>query len=229
MGILGRIDRLVRGNLTELIDRMIDPAKEVELLITEMQDGMREAKKALVGASAEAKQCEQRASELREEIERWQRRAEQALQRDDEGLAREALRQRHILEQEQTRMHQLYSEQKGHMEQLKRSLKSLEARLGEANLRKGTLKQRARAAKKGHQTLAGGEAFERFDRLESEVAVLEQVSDLTASDGVRDAELEARFAQMERENPQVEDELAELKRRLEAESGQGKRTDTAGR
>lgn len=226
MGILGRIDRLVRGNINELIDKMTDPAKEVELLIVEMQDGLRQAKAELISATAEAKQCEQRISELAQEVERWERRAEQAVGAGEDELARRALRQKLTLEQDQARTKRLVLEQWTRVDELKRSLKLLEAKLEDARLGKETLKHRARAAKKGGGALGAGGAFEQFEQLESRVAAMEEASELTAGRDAGDAELDAQFARLERETggrtgaaaealDPVDDELAELKRRVE--------------
>lgn len=214
MGILKRINRAIRGNLNELIDKMTDPAKEVDLLIVQMQDGLREAKAEVISASAQAKQAERRVTELDADVARWQSRAEQAVRAGDDELARKALQQKRVVEQDRARAKDAELKQLSYVEELKEALRALDARLTDAQLRQETIKQRARATKQGGGKLAGGKAFEQFDQLEGRLNAMEEAAELVQGSEGREAELDARFARMERENPQVDDELAELKRRL---------------
>ncbi|MBW2733323.1 MAG: PspA/IM30 family protein [Deltaproteobacteria bacterium] len=187
MGILGRINRVIKGNINEVLDKMSDPAKEVDLLISEMADGLKQAKEEVIGATASAKRNEMHAADRLREVERWQGRAEQAVQSGDDQLAREALGRKMTCDRELELANRAVAEQRGYVDELKTSLKALEARLQDVKLRKESIKQRARAAKDGEQPLKGGEAA-----------------------------TEAKFARLEREkNPEVEDELSELKRRIE--------------
>ena len=86
-----------------------------------------------------------------------------------------------------------------------------------AKLRKESLKQRARAAKQGKSPtdLAGGKAFDKFDQLESRIDAMEEMQELTESMEARDLATEAKFSKLDQKNPEIEDELAELKRRME--------------
>jgi phage shock protein A len=91
MGILGRINRVIKSNVSEMLDSVTDPAKEVELLISEMEKGLRQGKEEVVSATADVKRAEMQVAELERDSERWQKRAEQAVRSGDDGLAREAL------------------------------------------------------------------------------------------------------------------------------------------
>jgi phage shock protein A len=219
MGILGRINKVVKGNLNELIDKMSDPAKEVDLLIFEMREGLREAKAEVVTASAEAKRAERRVLELEEEVERWQQRAEQAVRLGDDDLARRALQQKAVVQRDHGEARTAQLAQWSYVEELKQSLKELDKRLEDAQRRKETIKQRARAAREGEGTgLAGGRAFADFERLEARIAGAEEAADvIEQSEGRSAAALDAEFSKLERENPPVDDELAELKRRMKQE------------
>lgn len=221
MGILGRINRVIKSNVNDLMDRMTDPAKEVDLLIVEMEAGLKQAREEVVSTTATAKRTEIERKRLEDEVDRWQRRAEQAVRAGDDGLAREALVQKGSVERELGAAVRAHQEQLGHVAELKDALKELELRLKDVRLRKESLKQRARAAKEGGQRgLAGAKAFEEFDRLESRIEAMEEMQDIDASGAAREAATEAKFARLEREagHPEMEDELAALKRRMEEES-----------
>lgn len=219
MGILGRINRVIRSNVNELVDRMSDPAKEIDLLIVEMEEGLKKAREEVVSTTAMAKRTELECKRLEEEVERWQRRAEQAVRAGDDQLAREALGQKMTVDQELGAAGRAHQEQLAHIAELKGSLKALEIKLKDVKLRKESLKQRARAAKEGKKGLAGGKAFEEFDRLESRIEAMEEIGEIDASMEAREAATAAKFARLEREagHPEMEDELAELKRRMAEE------------
>ena len=55
MGILSRINRVIKSNVNELVDKMSDPAKEIDLLIVDMEKGLKEAREEVISASASAK------------------------------------------------------------------------------------------------------------------------------------------------------------------------------
>lgn len=216
MGILGRINRVIQSNLNELLDSMADPGKEVDLLIFDMEQGLKEARQEVVAATAEVKQVERRVEELDGSIVNWQARAEQAVRASDDTLAREALQKKASVQRERALADKARLKQIGYVMELKESLKALDTRLKDVKLRKESLKQRARAVKGGGESpLSGGRAFAEFDRLEARIEGEEEAQQLAASSQQRDAELEARFARLADENPQVDDELAELKRRME--------------
>ncbi len=218
MGILGRIQTVVRSNVNAMLDKMTDPAKEIDLLVAEMEQHLKKAREEVVSCAATAKRAGQRAAELEAERERWQRRAEQAVRAGDDGLAKEALDRRMGVERDHQAACKLKEEQEAYVEQLKSSLRDLKAKITEVKGRKETLKARAKAAKEGRGTnLQGGKAFDDFRRVEDRIEAMEAEGDLTAGTDGRDAAVEAKFARLEGPDPKVEDALAELKRKLDGE------------
>jgi phage shock protein A len=219
MGILSRINTVIKSNVNAAIDRMTDPAKEIDLLIVDMEKNVKQAKEEVISVAASAKRTGMRCDGLRGELETWQRRAEQAVRAGDDELAREALRERQQKQVELAQAERSLAEQDSYVDQLKQSLKALEARVKEVKAKKGTLKERARAAKEGRSSLQGGKAFKDFERLEDRIEALETEASLSESLDARDAATEAKFASLEEEqgDPKIEDALAELKRKLDEE------------
>jgi phage shock protein A len=218
MGILGRINSVIKSNMNSLMDKMTDPAKEIELLITEMEENLKKAREEVVTCAATAKRAAQKAQQLEIELDKWQRRAEQAVHAGDDTLAKEALEQRMHVDKDREIALKLQHEQEAYVEQLKGSFKALEAKIAEVKGRKESLKARAKAAKEGRAGLKGGKAFEDFQRLEDRIESMEAEGDATAGTDARDAVVEAKFAKLEgaQANPKVEDALADLKRQLDS-------------
>jgi len=217
MGILSRINTVIKSNVNDVLDRMTDPAKEIDLLIIDMEKSVKQAREEVISVAATAKRGAMQRDRLKEETETWMRRAEQAVRAGDDVLAREALAEKQAKDAELQQAERAVLEQEAYVEQLKSSLKALEARVKEVKGRKETLKSRARAAKGGHGTLQGGKAFAEFDRLEDRIEALETEGSLTESLDGRDAATEAKFSRLEQEgDPKIEDELAELKRKLDS-------------
>jgi len=214
MGLLARINAVIKTNLNDVLDKMTDPAKEIGLLITDMEENLKKAKEEVISAAAAAKRAGKHCADLQQDAVLWQRRAEQAVQAADDQLARQALEKKMSLEQELAETRRAWAEQETYIDGLKSSLKVLEAKIKDIQLRQESLKSRAKMAKEGTGGLLGRKAFEEFDRLENKIEALEVEEDLTASLDGRDASTAAKFVRLEEKSPAIEYALAELKRKL---------------
>jgi phage shock protein A len=217
MGILGRINTVIKSNVNQLLDRMTDPAKEIDLLIIDMEENLKKAREEVVSCTASSKRAAMNCQKLQEEVDQWQRRAEQAVRAGEDALAKEALERKMSSDHQLADARRAADEQEAYAHQLKDSLKALEEKIREVKGRKETLKVRARIAKDGRSALSGGQAFEDFQKMEDRIEAMESAGELTASLDGRDAAVEAKFARMEKEaDPKVEDALAELKRKMDS-------------
>src|ERR1700722_2932965 len=91
MGVFSRISDIVNSNLNSILDRAQDPEKIIRLIIQEMEDTLVEVRSSAVRTIAERKEMERRVEAQRREHEEWQARAELALTRGREDLAKGAL------------------------------------------------------------------------------------------------------------------------------------------
>src|ERR1700761_5144678 len=91
MGIFSRLTDIVNSNLNAILDRAQDPEKIIRLIIQEMEDTLVEVRTGAVHAIAERKELERKLEALRREHADWQRKAEFAVTKGREDLARGAL------------------------------------------------------------------------------------------------------------------------------------------
>jgi phage shock protein A len=218
MGILDRISTLLKSNLNAAIDAMTDPGREIEQLILEMETQTRRAREEVTRTLAVEKRCKQRLDELGRSVDEWQARAQRAVQAGDDTLAREALVRQQEISGERAEAERTFAEQKAYVDQLTQALRALEQRLKEVKLRKETLKAQARAQK--GRGAASTEAFDRYDRLQTQVDVVEAEAaldeELAAArhEDAKSREVERKLGELEHKN-EIEDRLAALKAKME--------------
>ncbi|UQA62892.1 PspA/IM30 family protein [Polyangium aurulentum] len=237
MGIFDRMGKVISSNVNALLDKAEDPKKSVDLIVEEMKDQIRAARKELVEAVAAEKVLRKKVDELDADTEKWERRAELALKAGDEALAREALVQKKRVVGERDRAEALRAEQRAAALNMKRELERMEAKQQELEARKGTIAAQIKQAKAGGGAEglgargSGAGAFAEFRRMEdkieghvAEVAAAREVDDALRQGGMSDADLESKFAQLEGGGgggsggkpggSEIDDELAALKKKV---------------
>jgi phage shock protein A len=220
MGILSRMSTFVKSNVNDLISKMSDPGKEVDLLIDEMEESAKKARQEVRTCMAEEKRLDKLVGTHEQEAADWERRATDAVKAGDDALAREALLRKGEADTRVAETRKSLAEQHGYVDQLVASLKALDQRVVEVKARRGTLKQQARAAKGagsgGDATSTGTSAFNEFERMSSRIDQLEAEADidreLAARDG-KDPDAERKLRELEHKHS-VDDALAELKKKM---------------
>lgn len=214
MGLFDRISRVVRANLNDVVSKAEDPEKVLEQSVIDMQEDLIQLRQAVAQSIASQKRTEQQYSQNQSQANSWQQRAQLALQKGDENLAREALvRKKGYLDIANTLKAQLDA-QSGQVDQLKRSLIALEGKISEAKTKKNMLKARAQAAKATEQlqsavtNIGTSSAMAAFERMEENVLIMEARAQ--AAGEIAGADLESQFASLEA-GTNVDDELAALK------------------
>jgi len=217
MGILGRLSTLIKSNVNDLIDGMQDPAKEIDQMVRDMEESARQARTEVAECMAEEKRLGKRIETMDGEIKTWQDRAEAAVRAGDDGLAKEALRRRGEKEAERGESQKALQEQQVYVDQLATALKALEARVKDVKLRQGTLREKARATKRGASNLSPKtSAFDDFERMSSRIDAVEAEAGLDEDLGGRSAASAAAGRKLDEMAQQstVDDALAELKKKL---------------
>jgi phage shock protein A len=94
MGLFDRISRLMRANLNDMLSKAEDPEKILEKAIIDMQEDLVQLRQAVASAIASQKRSQQQYNQNQSQANQWQSRAQLALQKGDENLAREALQRK---------------------------------------------------------------------------------------------------------------------------------------
>src|SRR5262249_18150701 len=175
MGVLNRMSTFIKSNVNDLISRMTDPGKEVDLLIDEMEESAKKARGEVKTCMAEEKRLSKQAENFRNEAADWERKAMNAVKANDDALAKQALLRKAETEARAQETDKALAEQKDYVNKLLDSLKQLDARVVEVKARRGTLKQQARAAKgrDTDKTSSGTSAFSDFERMSNRIEQLE--------------------------------------------------------
>ena len=218
MGFFDRLSRLLRANVNDLISKAEDPVKILDQSVEDMQNDLVKLRQAVASAIASQKRIANQAAQADAQAKTWYERAELALKKGEEDLAREALSRRKTYQDSATALNNQLQSQAGQVDTLKRSLVALEAKIAEAKTKKDMLKARAQAAQAQVQlqsavgNLSTNTSMAAFERMEEKVEALEAKSQAAAE--LAGADLESQFAALEGGND-VDDELAALKNRLE--------------
>jgi phage shock protein A len=223
MGILDRISTILRANINDLIDRAEDPEKVIKQLITDMNSQLLQVKTQVAASIADEKQLYQRYQDNQDKANEWQRKAELAVERGQDDLAREALLRRNAFQQTADGFKHQYDEQAKQVAVLKDALHALEAKINEAETKKDLLIARSRRAKAETQirtTLSGLDtsgAMAGLERMEEKVNREEARASALAE--LDHDTVDQRFALLETES-EVDRQLAELKARKALGTGE---------
>jgi len=218
MGFFDRLSRLLRANLNDLVSKAEDPAKILDQSVADMQSDLIKLRQAVASAIASQKRIQNQAEQAETQARTWYERAELALKKGEEDLAREALSRRKTYTDTAAALTQQLNSQAGQVETLKKSLLALESKIAEAKTKKDMLKARASAAKAQEQlhsavsNLGTNTSMAAFEQMEEKVQGMEARSQAMAE--LAGADLESQFASLEGAGD-VDDELAALKLRLE--------------
>jgi phage shock protein A len=215
MGIFSRTRDIFAANFTELLDRAEDPARMIRMIILEMEETLVEVRASAARSIADRKEMDRALVRLNELQSSWTEKAELALSKDREDLAKAALIERQkaadMAEGLQIELKSIEDTLKGY----EADIAKLQGKLREARARQNAIATRIESAvtrARAREILHGNrteDAFSRFDQLERRAdfaegradalamtgpkSLEEEIADLRATDKV-DAELEAMKA-----------------------------------
>src|SRR5215475_7833338 len=218
MALLERVSTLVRANLNDLIDKAEHPEKMIKQVILDMQNQLLQVKTQVAIAIADQHLLEKKQKENEEKVAEWTRKAELAVDKKQDDLARAALQRGESYRELCEGFTQQVIDQKAQVENLKTALRQLEQKLAEAQGKADLLiaqHRRARAVGKASDAkmAAGNGSSAAFDRMKSKVAQGEALSQ--AKSEIAADNIEERLAVLEKED-RIEQLLVELKTRRQA-------------
>jgi phage shock protein A len=211
-----RVSTLLRANLNDLIDRAEDPAKMIKQVILDMENQLMQVKTQVAIAVADLHVLERKRLEDADKESSWMRKADLALSRKDEALARAAIERALSSRKMTAAFDEQIADQKVQVENLKSAFSKLQSKLEEARAKADVLAARHRRSRvmtsAADAQLQANESANSstFDRMQDKVlrteAYGEALRELAGDD------MENRLAALERDD-EVEKLLAELKSR----------------
>jgi phage shock protein A len=216
MALLERVSTLVRANLNDLIDKAEEPEKMIKQVILDMQNQLLQVKTQVAIAIADQHLLEKKRKENADKVTEWMRKAELAVDKKEDDLARASLQRVESYRDLSESFTQQVSDQKAQVENLKSALRKLDQKLAEAEAKADVLmaqQRRARAVTKASDArMAMGDSSKAatFDRMKRKVAHSEAVSE--AKSEIAGSDINDRLAALEKED-RIEQLLAELKQK----------------
>jgi len=215
MGIFSRTRDIFAANFTELLDRAEDPARMIRMIILEMEETLVEVRASAARSIADRKEMDRALARLNELQSSWTEKAELALSKDREDLAKAALIERQKAADMAEGLQMELKSIEDTLKAYEADIAKLQGKLREARARQNAIATRIESAvtrAKAREVLHGNrteDAFSRFDQLERRAdfaegradalgmtgpkSLEEEIADLRATDRV-DAELEAMKA-----------------------------------
>ena len=216
MALLERVSTLIRANLNDLVDRAEDPEKMIKQVILDMQNQLLQVKTQVAISIADQHVLEKKQAENEENERQWMKRAELALDKKDDALARAALERSVSYKNMAASFRQQVEDQTTQVENLKSALIKLQQKLSEAQSKADLLiakHRRSRAlgkATEAKNSMGDNSNSAAFDRMKGKVQQSEAVAQATAE--LAGEEVGDRFAAMEKEQ-ELDRLLQDLKAR----------------
>ncbi len=195
MGIFGRIKSGISSKANAAIDKAIDPEKEVEMAILELEEGKKKAMQELISYKATAKMLDNDIEKFKARAVEWERRAMVAVKAGDDDAAKIALKEKKAAEVEVIKITNDKHEAASYAIQLNKSRKEFEVKLQMLKLRKGTLATQIASARSANGDVFGndGSVWDRFKQAEERIDAEAIESEVDAS--MRGEELDTAFDQ----------------------------------
>lgn len=217
MGIFSRFTDIINANINSILDKAEDPEKMVRLIIQEMEETLVEVRTQSAKLIADKKELGRRTEKMVKEASEWERKAETALSKDREDLARAALKEKTAAQEEVSAVESDLELIEINLQKLSGDIAQLQTKLVDAKTRQKALILRGKTAKsrmgvkRQLHDVDVNEAMNRFERFERKIDVLE--GEVESYD-LGQKNLADEIAALESDE-KVDEELARLKQRMD--------------
>lgn len=222
MGIFSRTRDIIAANVTDLLDKAEDPAKMIRMIILEMEETLVEVRASAARTIADQKEMRRHIAKLEKLQDSWTEKAELALSKDREDLAKAALVERQKAVDMADQLGAEISVLDDTLRSAEEDITKLQNKLREARTRQNTITTRLESAHnrvKMREAYAGPkvqDAFSRFEVMERRADFAEGRAD-ALSLGAPPKSLEEEIAEL-RSSEKVDADLAALKARMNKDS-----------
>ncbi|MCW2244609.1 phage shock protein A [Azospirillum fermentarium] len=222
MSIFSRLTDIIQSNINALLDRAEEPEKMIRLIIQEMEDTLVEVRSSTVKIIAEKKEIERRAADFRREAEEWENKAEIALLRGREDLAKGALLAKARAAEQADALAAQLAQVEESLAKANDDIARLQAKLADAKTREQayaarqqTAVNRVKVREKLHDQRIN-DALSRFEQVERSLDEAEGRAEVY--DVGRKKTLAEEIAELETAH-KLDEDLAALKARVAARKG----------
>jgi len=194
MGIFSRIGK----KANEALDKAIDPAKEIDMAILELEENRKKALDELISYKATAKQMDNEIERHQAKATEWERRAMVAVRSGDDDAARIALREQKNCQIEIVKIRRDRDEATGYAVQLNKSRKVFDLKLAQLKMRKGTLATQLAAARNGGDVFGNDPSvWDKFkaaeDRIDEEAVASEVDAAIRGDEAAAESAFDAKL------------------------------------
>lgn len=221
MSVFKRFSDVVNSNVSSMLDKAENPEKLVRMIIAEMEATLFEVRLESAKIISNKKEMQRQLVNLQEEIGLWQLRAEKALTKDREDLAKQAIQEKHRIEKAVESQTKELAELESALLRLEQDITKLQAKLNDAIARRDiivarhdTVKSTIQARKKIDETSIN-EALFKFERFEKRMDDME--AEVEAMDLGRNVSLSQQIDALDQQDS-LDAELAEMKQKLQKKS-----------
>lgn len=214
MGIFTRFKDIATANMNSMLDKAEDPEKMIKMMIREIEDTLVELKTSCAGAIASKKTVQRNMDSIRERLEQWNARAELAVLKGRDDLAREALMEKRRFSNKIDIFEGEFTQHTSLVEQYQEDIRQLEDKLKSSREKQRMLvqrhihAQRKKQAQEDIRRMDNHETLARFDKMESRIEQMEAEADLV-NYGVKST-LDEQFEEIIMDDD-IEQELQRLK------------------
>ena len=216
MGIFSRLSDIINSNINSLLDKAEDPEKMIRMVIQEMEETLVEVRSTSARIIADKKELVRRNAKLEKQADEWQDKAELALSKDRDDLAKAALLEKSSINEVIELVKEDMQKLDDSLDKLSKEIEQLQAKLNDARARQKTILMRHKATS-SRQTVntqlnspSIDDAINKFDYYEKKIEVME--SEIEAST-LGNKGINAEFEALENEG-KIDKELEELKSKL---------------
>jgi len=217
MGLFSRFTDIVNANLNSMLDKAEHPEKMIRLIIGEMEETLVEVRSTAAKNIAEQKTLARKVKATQEGIAHWHEKAELALNKGREDLAKSALAQKHKCQAELTQLDEENAQLTDLLIAIQEDAQRLQDKLNEAKRRQEALRLRQESAevrlKVREKAVVHNidEAMAKFERYQQKIDHLE--AQVESYDLTENKDLSAQISELEQDD-NIEAELAEMKKKV---------------
>lgn len=218
MGVFSRMTDIVQANINAILDKAEDPEKVLRLIVQEMEETLVELRSVAARNIADKKDLTRKSDDFKTKVDQWQQKAELAIAKGREDLAKAALVEKHKNQQQQGALQSELDVIEESLAHLQQDTNKLQEKMAEAQAKQKSLAIRQQSAavrlkskvkQESHnidQTIARFESYERrIDDLEAQVDAYDLVNN--------NQTLSAQFDALQTDD-KIENELAALKKKV---------------